>query len=72
MIFLIVIISLILGFLFGRLYTTIATAHLIAGTIIMDKNDSLFVELDDDNSLDVLNNERRKFVIFRIKRIKRR
>lgn len=68
MIFLIAIISLILGFLFGRLYTAIVIVQLTAGTIIMDKNNSLFVELDNDNSLDVLNNEKHKFVIFKIKR----
>ena len=68
MIFLIVIISLILGFLLGKLYTAIVVVHLTAGDIIMDKNNSLFVELDNDNSLDVLNNEKHKFVIFRIKR----
>ena len=56
----------IVGFIFGFLVASVGVSRLIVGTILLDRDDTLYVELDDEKTQKKM--DMFKMVAFRIKR----
>lgn len=61
------VILFILGVIFGLVFASIGILNMTLGTIVLDKDMSLFIEMNDDEAIKKLT-DGRTYVVFKIRR----
>ncbi len=61
------VILFILGVIFGLVFASIDILNMTLGTIVLDKDKSLFIEMNDDEAIKKLT-DGRTYVVFKIRR----
>lgn len=61
------VILFILGAIFGFVFAAIGIINMTLGTIVLDKDRSLFIEMNDDEAIKKLT-DGRTYVVFKIRR----
>ena len=61
------VILFILGVVFGLVFASIGILNMTLGTIVLDKDKSLFIEMNDDEAIKKLT-DGRTYVVFKIRR----
>ena len=61
------VILFILGVVFGLVFASIGILNMTLGTIVLDKDKSLFIEMNDDEAIKKMT-DGRTYVVFKIRR----
>jgi len=61
------VILFILGAIFGLVFAAIGIVNMTLGTIVLDKDRSLFIEMNDDEAIKKLT-DGRTYIVFKIRR----
>lgn len=61
------VILFILGVIFGLVFASIGMLNMTLGTIVLNKDRSLFIEMNDDEAIKKLT-DGRTYIVFKIRR----